>query len=153
MTVSAISAMNGSMLTGARVPYAVAKDGLAPAPLARLSAARIPAVAVLVQGGLACVFALSARFDQLTDAVVFASWLFYALNAGTVLILRRRAPGATRPFRVPGYPVVPIVFIVLATLLLVNTIWTAPRPSALGLGMTALGALVYTIFYRRRPDR
>jgi APA family basic amino acid/polyamine antiporter len=150
MTVSAISAMNGSMLTGARVPYAVAKDGLAPAPLARLSSARIPATAVLVQGGLACIFALSARFDQLTDAVVFASWLFYALNAGTVLILRRRAPAAARPFRVPGYPVVPIVFIVLATLLLVNTIWTAPKPSALGLGMTALGALVYTIFYRRK---
>lgn len=150
MTVSAISAMNGSMLTGARVPYAVAKDGLAPAPLARLSAARIPATAVLVQGALACVFALSARFDQLTDAVVFASWLFYALNAGTVLILRRRAPEAARPFRVPGYPLVPIVFIVLATLLLVNTIWTAPRPSALGLGMTALGALVYAVRYRRR---
>jgi APA family basic amino acid/polyamine antiporter len=150
MTISAISAMNGSMLTGARVPYAVAKDGLAPARLASLNKARVPAVAVLVQGGLACIFALSARFDQLTDAVVFASWLFYALNAGSVLMLRRRAPDHPRPFKVPGFPVVPIAFVALATLLLVNTIITAPGPSALGLGMTALGAGVYEVFLRKR---
>lgn len=150
MTISAISAMNGSMLTGARVPYAVAKDGLAPARLAGLSAARVPAFSVLVQGALACVFALSAKFDQLTDAVVFASWLFYALNAGSVLRLRSRAPDHPRPFRVPGFPIVPIVFVALATLLLVNTIITTPGPSALGLGMTALGAIVYAVFYRRR---
>jgi len=110
MTISALSAMNGSMLTGARVPYAVAKDGLAPAVLARLSAsARVPAISVLVQGALACVFALTGSFDQLTDAVVFASWLFYALNGGSVLLLRRREPDRARPFRVPGFPVVPVV--------------------------------------------
>jgi APA family basic amino acid/polyamine antiporter len=149
MTISALSAMNGSMLTGARVPYAVATDGLAPKVLARLSeGARIPAVSVLVQGALACAFALTGSFDQLTDAVVFASWLFYALNAGSVLLLRRRAPDRTRPFRVPGFPIVPIVFVVLAILLLVNTIWTTPWPSALGLAMTALGAVVYGVFYR-----
>ncbi len=153
ITISAISAMNGSMLTGARVPYAAAKDGLAPARLAHLNAARVPAVAVLVQGALACVFALSARFDQLTDAVVFASWLFYALNAGSVLLLRKREPDRERPFRVPGFPVVPVVFVVLATLLLVNTVVTAPGPSALGLGMTALGAIVYLAVYRRRSAR
>ena len=93
MTISALSAMNGSMLTGARVPYAVAKDGLAPARLAKLSeGARVPAVSVVVQGVWASVLALSGRFDDLTDAVMFASWLFYALNAGSVLMLRRREP-------------------------------------------------------------
>jgi APA family basic amino acid/polyamine antiporter len=152
MTVSAISAMNGSMLTGARVPYAAARDGLAPAALARLSdRARVPVVAVLVQGALSCVLALSGSFDELTDAVVFASWLFYALNAGSVLRLRRRDPARDRPFRVPGFPVVPVVFIALAVLLIGNTIWTAPRPSALGLGMTALGALVYLALLRGVP--
>lgn len=149
MTISALSAMNGSMLTGARVPYAVAKDGLAPAALARLSeGARVPAISVLVQGALACAFALSGSFDQLTDAVVFASWLFYGLNAGSVLLLRRREPDRARPFRVPGFPVVPIVFVALAVLLIGNTIWTTPGPSALGLGMTALGAVVYVVFLR-----
>lgn len=151
ITISAVSAMNGSMLAGARVPYAVARDGLAPGGLARLSASRVPATAVLVQGALACVFAMSARFDQLTDAVVFASWLFYALNAGSVLLLRRRAPDRARPFRVPGFPVVPLVFVTLATLLLVNTLVSNPEPSALGLGVTALGGLVYAVFLRGRP--
>jgi APA family basic amino acid/polyamine antiporter len=152
MTISALSAMNGSMLTGARVPYAVARDGLAPALLARLSeGARVPAISVLVQGALACVFALSGSFDQLTNAVVFASWLFYALNAGTVLMLRRREPGRERPFRVPGFPIVPIAFLACAVLLIGNTIMTEPVPSAYGLGMTALGGLVYAAVLRTRP--
>jgi len=150
MTISALSAMNGSMLTGARVPYAVAKDGLAPAALAKLSPARVPATAVLVQGALACIYALSARFDQITDAVVFASWMFYALNAGSVLLLRKREPDHPRTFKVPGFPVVPIVFVILATLLLINTVWTSPKPSALGLGMTVLGGIIYLLFLRRR---
>jgi len=149
MTISALSAMNGSMLTGARVPYAVAKDGLAPLALARLSAgARVPAISVAVQGVLACVLALSGSFDQLTDAVVFASWLFYALNAGSVLMLRRRQPARVRPFRVPGFPFVPLAFIAMALLLIGNTIVTSPGPSALGLGMTALGGLFYLAFLR-----
>jgi APA family basic amino acid/polyamine antiporter len=152
MTISALSAMNGSMLTGARVPYAVAKDGLAPALLARLSArARVPANAVAIQGVLACGLALSGSFDDLTDAVVFASWLFYALNAGSVLMLRRREPDRPRPFRVPGFPVVPLVFIALALLLIGNTIVTSPGPSALGLGMTALGGLYYLAALRNQP--
>jgi APA family basic amino acid/polyamine antiporter len=149
MTLSAISAMNGSILTGARVPYAVARDGLAPRWFAQVSAgARVPAIAVLVQGAVACGLALSGSFDQLTDAVVFVSWLFYGLNAGSVLLLRRRDPDRPRPFRVPGFPAVPIILIALAILLIGNTIWTTPGPSALGLGMTALGALVYAVFLR-----
>jgi len=67
-----------------------------------------------------------------------------------VLLLRRREPDRPRPFRVPGFPVVPLVFVVLATLLLVNTVITAPKPSALGLGMTALGGLVFLVFLRGR---
>ena len=149
ITLSAISSMNASILTGARVPYAAARDGLAPSFLARLSAgARVPAISVLIQGGLACLLALSGSFDQLTDAVIFASWLFYGLNAGSVLLLRRREPARARPFRTPGFPVVPIVFVLLALLLIINTIITTPGPSALGLAVTGLGGAVYAIFYR-----
>ena len=150
MAISAISAMNGSMLTGARVPYAVANDGLAPRVLATVSeGTRVPVVSVLVQGGLAVIYALNGDFNQLTDAVVFASWLFYGLNAGTVLLLRKREPNRERAFRVPGFPVVPVIFMALAFLLLFNTIWAAPRITALGLGTTALGLIVYFVFYRR----
>jgi APA family basic amino acid/polyamine antiporter len=150
MAISAISAMNGSMLTGARVPYAVAKDGLAPRALARLHPrSRVPYVAVIVQGAVGCIYALGGGFDDVTDAVVFASWLFYALNAGTVLLLRRRLPDAARPFRVPGFPVVPVVFITAALALLVDAVWVKPFASALGLGATALGAGVYMLTSRR----
>ena len=140
---------NGSILTGARVPYAVARDGLAPRFLARLSAgARVPAIAVIVQGGLAVAFALTGSFDDLTDSVIFASWLFYGLNAGSVLLLRRRDPAHPRPFRVPGFPIVPIVLIILAVLLIVDTILTQPTLTALGLGATGLGGVVYAAFLR-----
>ncbi len=149
MALSALSAMNGSMLTGARVPFAVARDNLAPPPLGKLSSkSRVPTIAVLVQGALAIAFALSGRFDQLTDAVVFASWLFYALNAGSVVLLRIREPRRARPFRTPGFPIVPILFVIVALLLLVNTVYTTFWPSLLGLVMTALGAIVFIAFYR-----
>jgi len=151
MAFSALSAMNGSMLTGARVPYAVATDDLAPRPLARLSRrARIPITAVLVQGALSCVYAVGGGFDFLTDSVVFASWMFYALNAGSVLMLRRREPARPRPFRVPGFPIVPMVYVALSVLLLASTVYEKPVVSALGLGTTALGGLVFLVFYRRR---
>jgi APA family basic amino acid/polyamine antiporter len=155
MTISAVSAMNGSILTGARVPYAAARDGLAPARLAQLSAvARVPTVSVVIQGALSVIYALSGSFDQLTDALIFASWLFYALNAGSVVMLRRRDPSRPRPFRVPGFPIVPFLFVALAIFLIVNTVWTQPGLSALGLGMTGLGGLVYAIRLRgkARPE-
>ena len=94
------------------------------------------------------VYALSGSFDQLTDALIFASWLFYALNAGSVVMLRRRDPARPRPFRVPGFPVVPFLFVALAILLIVNTVWTQPGLSALGLGMTGLGGVVYAVWLR-----
>jgi APA family basic amino acid/polyamine antiporter len=149
MAISAISAMNGAILTGARVPFAAARDGLAPQALARVAErARVPVVSVLVQGAIACVYALSGKFDQLTNAVVFASWLFYGLNAGSVLLLRLREPDRERAFRVPGFPVVPVAFMALALLLLVNALWATPWESALGIGVTAIGAAMYAIRYR-----
>ncbi|MFO0746120.1 MAG: amino acid permease [Myxococcota bacterium] len=145
--VSALGAMTGSILTGARVPYAMAKDGLFFPAFARVSAAaRVPAVSIAVQGLVSAILAVSGTFDQLTDAVVFASWIFYGLTAGALFRLRRRGIGGpTRdlPFRVPLYPVLPIVFIALAAVLLVNTIVTAPVLTALGLGVMLIGLPVY----------
>ena len=149
MTISALSAMNGSILSGARVPYAVSRDGLAPKPFARLSATtHVPVVALVVQGAVASVYALIGGFDELTDAVVFVSWLFYMSNAVTVLRLRKKSPPTG--FRVPGYPIVPLVFVAVAILLIVNSIWAAPRASGLGFAMTALAAIIYQLKYARR---
>jgi APA family basic amino acid/polyamine antiporter len=150
MAISAVSAMNGSMLTGARVPYAVAVDGLAPRALAKLHPkTHVPVVAVLVQGGGAIIYALGGGFDDVTDTVVFASWLFYVMNGVGVLVLRRRAPDHPRPYRVPGYPVVPVIFVMAALALLAVSVWVKPVASGIGLGATVLGAVVYMLTSRR----
>ncbi len=152
LTASALSAMTGSMLTGARVPFAMARDGLAPARLAHVSArGRVPVVAVLIQGTWASLLATSGRFDQLTDYVVFSSWMFYALNAGAVLRLRRLRPNLPRPYLVPGYPFVPLAFLLLSSLLLVNTVVSATRQSLTGIGFMALGIPVYLVLHRKPP--
>ena len=153
MTVSALSAMSGSILTGARVPFAMARDGLAPHGLAWVSPrARVPVVAVVIQGVIGAALATTGSFDQLTNYVVFTSWVFYGLNAGSVLILRRRDPDRPRPYRVPGYPVVPILFVVVAAALLVNTVVAAPRDSLIGLGFMALPLPIFLAFYRRQKS-
>ena len=110
---------------------------------------------MLIQGAWASALATTGRFDQLTNYVVFASWLFYALNAASVMRLRRRRPDLVRPYRVPAYPLVPLVFLLLATLLVVSSVVAAPRASLTGLGLIALGAPVYFLFHRgpRAPVR
>jgi basic amino acid/polyamine antiporter, APA family len=138
MTLSALSAMHGSILTGSRVPFALARDRLAPGGLARLNGAAVPARAVVLLCTVAAALALLGNFEQLTNGVVFASWIFYALNAGSVVLLRWRRPELARPYRVPGFPVVPLLFTALSGLLLVNTIVSSPADFALGLGLMAL---------------
>ncbi len=148
--LSAVGAMNGSILTSARVPFAMARDGLFFKKLGEVShKTRVPVVAVLVQGIWACVLAMSGTFDQLTDYVVFSSWIFYALATAGIIVLRRKMPHADRPYRVPGYPFVPIVFVILSVLLLGNTLYTSPRESGIGLGLILLGVPVYAWFKRR----
>jgi APA family basic amino acid/polyamine antiporter len=148
---SALGAMNGSILTGARVPYAMARDGLFFKSLGSVNGAtRVPVVAVLAQGAWACVLALSGTFDQLTDYVVFASWIFYALCTASLFVFRRRLPLAQRPYLAPGYPWVPALFLACSLLLLANTLASSPRESLIGLGFIAAGAPAYLLFRRRR---
>jgi APA family basic amino acid/polyamine antiporter len=152
--VSALGAMNGSILTGSRVPYALAKDRLFPAALASLSVRHVPVYAVLAQAAVAITLALMGTFDQLTDAVVFASWIFYGLCTGAVFILRRRLRerGEHPPYRTPFYPVLPVVFIAVTGVLLVYTIVSMPVLTLLGLGIIAVGVPVF-LFVRRRIGR
>jgi APA family basic amino acid/polyamine antiporter len=103
----------------------------------------VPVVALLVQSLWACVLALSGSFDTLTDYVVFGSWIFYALVTTSVFVFRRKYPDAERPYRAFGYPVVPILFLLVAGWLLVNTIWTSPTQSFMGIFLIALGLPVY----------
>ena len=92
------------------------------------------------------VLALSGSFDQLTNYVVFSAWIFYAMVTGVVFVLRKKRPDAPRSYKTFGYPVVPIIFIVLATLLLINTVFESPKESLIGLAFILAGVPVYFIF-------
>ncbi|QDK46173.1 amino acid permease [Bdellovibrio sp. ZAP7] len=146
MMFSAIGAMNASILTNARVPYAMAKDGLFATSMAKLHPkTESPYVAILVQAVFSVILAMSGSFDQLTDYVVFASWIFYALVTASVFKFRKTMPDAPRSYKTWGYPVVPVVFLILAVLLLINTLWTSPQESMWGLVIIMAGAPVYYI--------
>jgi len=138
--ISALGAMNGSILTGARVPYAMARDGLFFRVLANVGKrSHVPVVAVVVQGLWASVLAGSGSFDQLTNYVVFSSWIFYALCAWSLFRLRKKDESGEMTFRCPWYPWTPSVFVVLALLLLAQTIADDPVSTMYGVGIIAAG--------------
>lgn len=144
---SALGAMNGSVMTAARVPYAMAKDGLFFKKLASVNeTTSVPVISIIVQGIVSIVLALSGTFDQLTNYVIFSAWIFYAMVTGVVFVMRKRRPDAPRSYKTLGYPIVPIIFIVLALLLLVNTVVESPRESLVGLGFILLGVPFFYIF-------
>jgi len=150
--LSTVGALNGSILTGARIPYAMARDGLFFTRFADLNdKTSVPVSSVIFQGIWASVLALSATFDQLTDCVVFAGMIFYASTTAAVFVLRRKMPAAPRPYKTLGYPVVPLVFIMVALWLLVNTLRTSTVESIAGLVLIALGLPVF--LWQRRTRR
>lgn len=145
--ISALGAMNGSTLTGARVPYAMAHDGLFFKQLGFVhSKSHVPVISIVLQGVIATVLAIMGNFDQLTDYVVFSSWIFYGLVCAAVMILRRKHPNLARPYKVIGYPVVPFVFVLVSILLIVNTVWTMPKETAIGIAIIAAGIPVFFVF-------
>jgi APA family basic amino acid/polyamine antiporter len=151
--LSTIGALNGSILTGARIPYAMARDGLFFACFARLGErSAVPVASIILQGLWAALLVISATFDQLTDCVIFASMIFYAATTAAVFVLRRKMPGAPRPYKTLGYPVTPMLFVAVAIWLLINTLRTNPKESAAGLGLIALGWPVY-MWLRRTAVR
>jgi APA family basic amino acid/polyamine antiporter len=150
---SSVGSLHTSILTGARVPYAMSRDRLFFQSLSRLSPkTRVPVGALVLQGVWACVLALSGSFDTLTDYVVFGSWIFYGLTTASVFVFRRRLPDAERPYRAWGYPVVPIVFLLVTGWLLVNTLITTPVQAFIGLALILIGLPVYWYWarYNRR---
>jgi len=150
MMTSSFGALHASILATSRVPYAMARDKLFFEGLAKLSPrTHVPIRSLIALGVWSGVITLSGSYDQLTDSAIFALTLFYAFVAGSVFIFRRRMPDAPRPYRAWGYPVVPIVFIVVSAWLIFRTIWDNPKQSAIGLGLIIIGLPIYLIWARR----
>jgi APA family basic amino acid/polyamine antiporter len=148
--VSIFSALNGLILTTPRMYYAMARDGLFFQKLTSVHPRfGTPAFAIVTLTAWGALLAASGTFSQLLTYAVFTGWIFYALGALAVMMLRRSEPNAERPFRVPGYPVTPILFVVAAAALVVNTVITQPGISSIGLGFVALGAPVFFIWRSR----
>jgi basic amino acid/polyamine antiporter, APA family len=153
LMLSSIGTLHTSILTGARVPYAMARDGLMFAPMGRLSeGTRVPVIALVVQGIWASILALSGSFDTLTDYVIFGSWIFYALATSSVFVFRKKFPDAERPYRAFGFPIVPIVFLVVAGWLLINTMISTPTQAFAGIFLILLGLPVYYYLTRRNSE-
>ncbi len=152
LMASSVGTLHTSILTGARVPYAMAKDGIMFETLGKLSATRVPVGALIVQGIWACLLAISGSFDTLTDYVVFGSWIFYTVVTASIFIFRRKYPDAVRPYKAFGYPVVPVLFILAETGLLLNTIYTSTFKSFIGIFLILLGLPVYYYLINRKVE-
>jgi len=154
MMTSSFGALHASIMATARVPYAMARDRLFFQGLAKVSShTHVPIRSLIVLAIWSGVLTLSGSYDTLTDSAIFALTLFYAFVAGAVFIFRRRMPDAPRPYRTWGYPVVPIVFLVVTAFLIGRTIWDSPKQSAIGLGLIALGFPVYLFFRHQESKR
>jgi basic amino acid/polyamine antiporter, APA family len=153
MALSIFVTLNGTIMSGARVPYAAARDGLFFRKFAHIHPRfQSPSTALVVQGVLASVLLLVlGRFQQLFELTVFAEWLFYMLTATTIFIYRRRQPGIPRPYRVWGYPLLPLIFILCSVVILVSSFGGNVRGSLIGSALILLGLPLFE-WIRRRPS-
>ena len=152
MAVSALGTLNASTLSGARVPYAMARDGIFFRKTAGIHPTfRTPAGALVFECALAAVFALTGTFEELTSLFIFAAWIFYGLAVVAMMRLRRIEPDMPRPYRCWGYPWVPVVFIGGATALTI-TLWLArPVRSSIGLALILSGLFFYRHWEKKLP--
>lgn len=146
--ISTFGALNGSILSTARVPFAMARANLFFTSLGKVHPKfGTPSTALLVQGVWSCVLVLSGSFDMITDYVIFASWLFYMLGALGVFILRKKMPDVPRPYKVWGYPYTPAIFVLFAFLFLVNSVISDTQNAMMGL-ILVLSGLPFYFFWK-----
>jgi basic amino acid/polyamine antiporter, APA family len=152
MALSMLVTLNGTTMSGARVPFAAARDGYFFPQVAKVHPRFLtPSIAILLQLGLAVALLLVGQnFRQLFTLAIFAEWLFYMITASSIFVFRRREPDNERPYRVWGYPVVPALFVLASAVLLYYTFTDNMRNSAVGLLIILAGIPVFYGFRRHR---
>ena len=161
--ISTFGCNNGLILAGARVYYAMARDGLFFKRVAKLNSRHVPAVALIAQGVWACFLTLPRTmttdpktgavvygnvYTQLLEYIISADLIFYALMVGAVMVMRRKAPALERPYRTFGYPIVPLIYILLALLVVLDLAYLAPGTSGIGYLLVLTGIPAYLIWRR-----
>ena len=141
MAISILVTLNGTIMSGARIPFAAARDKLFFAKMATIHPHfQSPSTSLIVQGFLATVLLLAVgRFQQLFELAIFAEWLFYMVTATTVFVYRKKLPNASRPYRVWGYPVLPAFFVLAAGILLFYSYAENWKNSLIGTAIILLG--------------
>jgi APA family basic amino acid/polyamine antiporter len=153
LMVSSFGALHSTVLANSRIPFAMARDGLFFRALVRLSPrSNVPVRAILAQAAWASVLAVSGSYDTLTDSVIFASWLFYGLTTASLFVFRKKMPDAPRPYRALGYPVVPMIFVLVTAALLLNTFVASPRQAIQGV-VVLLAGLPFYWYWSRQLSR
>jgi APA family basic amino acid/polyamine antiporter len=152
MIVSMLATLNGTIMSGGRIPFAVARDGYLFKALAEVHPKfHTPGLALVLQGVVAIVLiVVGGAFRELFSLTIFAEWLFYVIAASTIFVFRRREPNAARPYRTLGYPVLPGLFIATAAVLLCYTFFDNLRNSIAGVAVILMGIPVYLWFARKR---
>src|SRR5690606_37982661 len=148
--VSIFGAANGLVLTAPRVFFAMARDGVFFRQLAVIHPRfGTPAFAVIATCAWAMLLAATGTFQQLLTYVVFTGWIFYALGAASIFSYRRRMPDVERPFRVPGYPLTPLIFVGAAAAIVLNALFTQTAEALIGVGVVLTGAPAYLVWRTR----
>jgi APA family basic amino acid/polyamine antiporter len=149
--VSMFGALNGNILVGSRVYYAMAKDHLFFSKAADVHPKfHTPGNAIIIQGLWAAVLTLTGTFEELITLVVFVNFMLWIASASTVFVLRKKQPDLDRPYKVWGYPYVPAFFIIFSSAIMVNTFFKSPEQSLMGLGLTLLGIPAFWYWKKKK---
>jgi APA family basic amino acid/polyamine antiporter len=153
IAVSTLGCTHATILVSCRTYYAMAKQGLFFPKVSKLNKAHVPANSLWYQGIWACILVLSGTFDQLTDMIIFAVFIYYGATTLGVFILRKKMPDAPRPYKVWGYPIVPAIVILFSAALFINTIYARPREAAIGIVLMLTGVPVYLLLAQRMKKK
>ena len=149
--VSMFGALNGNILVGSRVYYAMAKDHLFFSKAADVHPKfHTPGNAIIIQGFWAAALTLTGTFEELITLVVFVNFMLWIASASTVFVLRKKQPDLDRPYKVWGYPYVPAFFIIFSSAIMVNTFFKSPEQSLIGLGLTLLGIPAFWYWKKKK---
>ena len=152
IVITTMGCCHVTIISSCRVYYAMAKEGLFFRKAGRLNRYAVPGNSLLYQCLWACILVMSGEFDQLTDMIIFAIFIFYGATALGVFILRKRMPDAPRPYKVWGYPIVPATVIFIAGALFVNTIINQTREASIGLVLMLTGVPMWYFFNRKKSE-